>query len=156
MNIYGVLLVVLFFNISSSWGGEGESSVGEYRLPQLTIDDYKRELLELQKLQRNNEKLQLMEKNLALKEKMQSLGGGGIETTRVVNIFSSIKVPGGFMAEIYNTYDGMKTVELGSYVMKIFKVVQITPTYVRLKKIDVPSDDEQNYIDLKLIAFGGE
>ncbi|HBA6947918.1 TPA: hypothetical protein J1556_002662 [Escherichia coli] len=157
MKFYAFILVTLSstFSMSCAFGMVENSSADEYRLPQMSIDEYKKELFELQKLQRDNEKLKLKERNLSLKEKIQSLDFTEPETTKIVNIYSSRKASGGFFAEIYNSYDGIKTVEPGSYIMEKFKVVKITPTSVLIKKKDAPSS-EKNEIELKLITLGGK
>ncbi|ELD0488106.1 hypothetical protein QUQ58_004716 [Escherichia coli] len=144
------LFVFFFIENTHAEVNSNVNSESLHQLPAVTIDKYKNELLEFQKLQRDNEKLKLEEQNLALKKKLRSLGFENVNSTKVVSIFSIRNANNGLAAQIYNAYDGLKVVTQGSYVMSHYKVIKITPTVVRLRDTHEGSKE----IDLNLVTLG--
>lgn len=121
-------------------------------LPEVTIDGYKKELLEFQRLQRENEKLKLEEKNFSIRQRLQSLFPGNIESTKVVSVYSDIQSKGRLAAQIYNSREGMRIVNVGNYIMGHYEVVKITPVSVFLQDKNLSPGSEK--IKLSLIAPG--
>lgn len=122
------------------------------KLPEVSIEHYKKELLEFQRLQRDNEKLKLEEKNITMHNHLQSLGVSGVESTKIVSIYTSRRGKGGLVAQVYNRSEGIREVKVGSYIMNHYKVVKITPESVSLYNTKRPLDGQT--IQLTLVALG--
>ncbi|EGI16333.1 hypothetical protein ECIG_04726 [Escherichia coli M605] len=128
------------------------NQVSPHTLPEVTIEGYKKELLEFQRLQRENEKLKLEEKNFSIRQRLQSLFPGDIESTKVVSVFSGIESKGRLSAQIYNSREGMRVVNVGNYIMGHYEVIKITPVSVFLQDIKLSPGSKK--IKLPLIAPG--
>ncbi|EJJ5775799.1 hypothetical protein NJD98_004241 [Salmonella enterica] len=135
----------------------GDTTISHGRahtLPEVSIEGYKKELLEFQRLQRENEKLQLEEKNFSIRQRLQAFSFGGIESTKVVSIYTDRTSPGGLVAQIYNTREGMRLVGVGSCVMGHYKVIRITPVSVFLQNTELPAGSR--VIKLSFVAIGAK
>lgn len=110
------------------------------KLPKLSIDSYKNELLEIQKLQRDNEKLKLEEQKISIRDKLKKLERDDIRATKIISIYSSASRR---YAQLYNPYDGVKTVSIGSILMNKYQVVEIASTYLILEDVRNRNDKIQ-------------
>ncbi|EBJ5113404.1 hypothetical protein DV589_18475 [Salmonella enterica] len=136
MKLNRIFLVAIYFSLLCHFSQASESSdinMTLKKLPKLSVDSYRNELLEIQKLQRDNEKLKLEEQKILIRDKLNKLRKDNINSTKIISIYSSASKR---YAQLYNPYDGIVTVSAGNILMKRYQVIKITSTHLILENIN--------------------